>query len=145
MYESKTVENSSPASALLGHVLSVSGSRAALGLLPTGRSDQTDFRTTVGRLVRLQCGQSIVLGVLTEIKTTPTDALHYAVADVDLVGEITLAADGTQLFHRGVNTYPAIGDAASASEPQDRVLVGTGSTTPSCSSARWRAAISATA
>jgi DNA helicase HerA-like ATPase len=96
----------------LGHVLSVNGSRARLGLLAAARSELADKRMSVGRLVWLQCGASTVLGVLTELQTTANDPIHYALADVDLVGEITKTPSGALQFYRGVKSYPAIGDTA---------------------------------
>ena len=51
----------------LGHILSVSGSQASVGLLPIRQVSSDEARTTVGRLIRIECGRTLVLGVITDM------------------------------------------------------------------------------
>ena len=96
----------------LGRILSVSGSEALIGLRAATPGDPAG-RITVGRLIRIECGNTLVLGVVTEMELQNTQAARdqgfHATAQIDLVGEIKPAGAGLK-FNRGVTEYPAIGD-----------------------------------
>jgi len=92
---------------LLGSVLSCRGSQAHVGLVAEMP------RATVGKFVALKHAKGASVGMISEISASMPAGItkHYnAVAQVDLMGEITFAADGSIKFDRGVREYPAIGD-----------------------------------
>jgi hypothetical protein len=98
----------------LGHVLSVNGSHASVGILAANNLNSSGVRATVGRLLRIQSGQSRVIGVITNVSLQTIPAAreqgYYATADVDLMGEIE--AGEVARYRKGVAEYPTIGDAA---------------------------------
>ena len=92
---------------LLGSVLSCRGSQAHVGLVAEMP------RATVGKFVALKHAKGASVGMISEISAGMPAGItkHYnAVAQVDLMGEITFATDGSIRFDRGVREYPAIGD-----------------------------------
>ena len=97
----------------LGHVLAVNGPRSTIGLLA---SDGERLRSTVGKLLEIRSGTSLLIGVITDVSIeTPAIAReqgYNATAKVDLMGEIKQDQAGAMHFQRGVANYPAIGDAA---------------------------------
>ena len=100
----------------IGHVLSVNGSQASVGIMAAGRANSADLRATVGRFLGIMCGRSLLVGVITGI-SMETSALarekgYQATAQLDLMGEIKADKAGSARFHRGVAEYPAIGDSA---------------------------------
>jgi hypothetical protein len=102
----------------LGHILSVSGSRASVGILAASQADADDPRVTVGQFVVVRSGDSRLIGVITDVSLT-TIAIareqgYYATAELDLMGEIRNDPSGASYFQRGVTGYPAIGDPGRA-------------------------------
>jgi uncharacterized protein len=98
----------------LGRILSVNGSQAGIGLLaPVPNLD--DVRATVGKFVGIRCGQSCLVGVITDVSiqklAIAREQGYAASAQVDMMGEIKTSATGLR-FQRGVTDYPAIGDPA---------------------------------
>ena len=97
----------------IGHVLSVRGSEAKIGL-PAPWPDH-DTRATVGKFLSIRSGRQSLIGMITEVSAISSGetALDYrAVARVALMGEIISDNAGRSHFRRGVSDYPAIGDAA---------------------------------
>ena len=98
----------------LGHVISVNGSRASVGILATNDINCGDLRTTVGRLLRIRSGKSLIIGVITNVSLQTIPAAreqgYYATADVDLMGEIVTGEAAH--YRKGVSEYPIIGDTA---------------------------------
>jgi DNA helicase HerA-like ATPase len=74
-----------------------------------------DVRATVGKFVGIRCGQSRLIGVITDVSiqklAIAREQGYAASAQVDLMGEIKTSAPGLR-FQRGVTDYPAIGDPA---------------------------------
>src|ERR1700674_889912 len=105
---------SDPAGAPLGHVRSVSGSHPRIGLLMPGGHSLLQERTTVGRFVKIQTGNALLVAVVTDISMQESPIAreqgYQATARVDLLGEITQVAADRMRFRRGVSGYPAIGD-----------------------------------
>ena len=99
----------------VGRVISVSGSRAGVGILPMvdRRSHST---ATVGRFVGLRAGRSFIVAMVAEATAElPPGARAQGFETsihIDLMGEIRRDADGVGRFKRGVSEYPAIGDEA---------------------------------
>ena len=99
-----------------GHILSVNGSQATVGL-PAGSIDPSrDASVTVGKFVRIQRAKSLLIGMITEVTQDITAAAHdkgiRAAARLDMMGELKQRDDGAHYFQRGVTDYPAIGDPA---------------------------------
>jgi DNA helicase HerA-like ATPase len=96
----------------LGHVQSVSGSQATVGLLDSAMSGASRAGVTVGRFLKIQTSKSQLVGVITEVSVQNSLAANYcAIARVDLMGEI-VTSGATSVFRRGVAGYPTIRDAA---------------------------------
>jgi DNA helicase HerA-like ATPase len=106
---------SAPPVSPFGHVISVRGSSARIGILITPQMNQFEARATVGRFISIRCNRSHVIAMVTEVSCeglSPQDKeLYIATASVDLLGEINPTPNGER-FQRGVTIYPAIGDAA---------------------------------
>ncbi len=113
----------------LGRVICVNGSHASVGILATNDANSGDERTTVGRLLRIQSGKSLIIGVITNIslQSIPTvrEQGYYATADVDLMGEVVTGA--VAYYRKGVTEYPAIGDAATLLERHELQIIYGGS------------------
>jgi DNA helicase HerA-like ATPase len=99
---------------LAGHVLSVRGSEAQVGL--PSLSSNHEARATVGRFLAISAGERRLVGMVTEVSVNGRDGQHGGhcgpVARIDLMGEIHRDASGADSFRRGVSEYPAIGDTA---------------------------------
>ncbi len=107
-----SAERSTRSEKALGHVLSVRGSEARVGLpapVPIGEQ-----RATVGKFISIRCGFTVIVGMIAEVSATnPEDGAssgYPAVARVDLMGELVRDEHGAPRFARGVREYPAIGD-----------------------------------
>ena len=100
----------------LGRVISISGSQAQIGLLAASRLGGHDPRATVGKFIGIRAGRVLQVGMITEVTAQPPAVTreqgHYAVAQVDLMGEIKEGQSGKPHFVRGVREYPSIGDPA---------------------------------
>src|ERR1019366_10790772 len=98
----------------LGRVISVNGSQAIVGFLAGDGIDASDIRATVGKLLKIQSGKSLVVGMITKISLQTIRATreqgYYATADVNLVGEIETGENS--YYRKGVSEYPIIGDRA---------------------------------
>jgi DNA helicase HerA-like ATPase len=96
----------------LGHVHSVSGSQATVGLLNTALAGPNRAVITVGRFLKIQTAKSQLVGVITEVSIQNSLASNYAaIARVDLMGEI-ITSGTIATFRRGVSGYPTIRDTA---------------------------------
>ncbi|MBN9598601.1 MAG: ATP-binding protein [Afipia sp.] len=95
----------------LGRIISVRGSQARVGILPSPNMTPAAIRATVGQFFGIRTVQTTIVAIITEvtrenIDTTPD---YIAVASVDLLGEISPGAAAR--FQRGVTVYPTIDDA----------------------------------
>ena len=82
---------------------------------------------TVGSFLSIQRNKSQIIGLITDI-TSPvgmgaTALDDYATCQLDLLGEMKLDEDGKAHFQRGITEYPAIGDPARLTTPQELQLV----------------------
>jgi DNA helicase HerA-like ATPase len=109
----------------LGHVLSVRGSEAQVGL-PSPSIDDAS-RATVGRFLAIAAGKHRLIGMVTEVSVNSIDSSHGerygAVARIDLMGEIRQDISGTDCFRRGVTEYPAIGDTVAMLAKEELRLI----------------------
>src|SRR3954470_3519955 len=88
----------------IGHVLSVRGSEAKIGL--PAPWPEADARATVGKFLSIRAGHKSLIGMVTEVSATNTgDSLHdyRAIARLALMGEIAAGGDGRLSFRRGVS------------------------------------------
>jgi DNA helicase HerA-like ATPase len=99
-----------------GHILSVSGSQASVGLPAESIDPSREASITVGKFLRIQRAKSLLVGMVTEVTQDITAAAREhgfrAAARLDMMGEIKHRDDGAHYFQRGVTDYPAIGDPA---------------------------------
>jgi uncharacterized protein len=98
----------------LGHVHSVSGSQASIGLVSKRPGGLYGAGITVGKFVKIESGKALIVGVIAEVSIQASASVKeqdfHGMAHVDLMGEITGRDSGPILFRRGVTTYPTIGD-----------------------------------
>ena len=99
-----------------GHILSVSGSQASVGLPAESIDPKRDASITVGKFLRIERGRSLLIGMVTEVTQDIGQSAHEqgfrAAARLDMIGEIKRRDDGKPYFQRGVTDYPMIGDPA---------------------------------
>ena len=75
-----------------GKVVSVRGSCARVGLLPSSRLTPSTVRATVGRFVSIRTASSTIIAMITEVSSAniaETES-YIAIASVDLLGELGL-------------------------------------------------------
>jgi DNA helicase HerA-like ATPase len=111
----------------IGHVVSVRGSQATVGLSTPRAPDPSKVRSTVGKFLGIHAGDSLLVGVITNVSIdTPTstnECGYHSTADLDLVGEIKQPTTAQAQFQRGVTEYPAIGDPVLAIGTRELKLV----------------------
>ena len=100
-----------------GHILSVSGSQASVGLPAESIDPEREASITVGKFLRIQRAQVAAdrHGHRGDAGHRPQSAHEQgfrAAARLDMMGEIKQRDDGKPYFQRGVTDYPAIGDPA---------------------------------
>jgi len=109
---------------VLGHVHSVTGAQASIGLLSARGLHHAG--ATVGKFIKIHTGKALLIGVITDVSLLVSPNIgeqrYYGVAHVDLTGEIG-DRGGKIGFRRGVTDYPSIGDAASALTSNELRLV----------------------
>ncbi len=94
-----------------GRVVSVRGSQARIGLLPSSGVTPFTARATVGQFFGIRTATTTLIAIITEVSCEGIAAgeKYIAVASVDLLGEISHGPSGR--FQRGVTSYPTIGDS----------------------------------
>ena len=94
----------------LGRVSAINGSQATI-TIETGVPTFGDMaQVTVGRFMGIVTGETIVIGLVTEVseqQTFAAPATFRSIAMLDLIGEIR-----TTGFQRGVADYPSLGNPA---------------------------------
>ena len=109
---------------VLGHVHSVTGAQASIGLLSARGLHHAG--ATVGKFIKIHTGKALLIGVITDVSLLVSPNIgeqrYCGVAHVDLTGEIG-DRRGKIGFRRGVTDYPSIGDAASALTSNELRLV----------------------
>jgi DNA helicase HerA-like ATPase len=99
-----------------GHILSVSGSQAGVGLPVESLDPKSEASITVGKFLRIQRASCVLIGMVTEVSLETSSAAreqgYRATARLDMMGEIKRRDTGAPYFQRGITDYPAIGDPA---------------------------------
>ena len=108
---------------MLGRVIALGGSQATVGLF-VGREALGGADATVGKFLGILGTRSVTVGLITEISEHSPGEGHpyFAVARIDLVGEIT-ALGGDLRFQRGVTDYPTIGAGAALMTDRELKLI----------------------
>ncbi|HEV2000369.1 MAG TPA: DUF87 domain-containing protein [Xanthobacteraceae bacterium] len=108
-------------------MLSVTGSKAGIGLLLPGSSVPENARATVAKFVMIRSGRSVLVGLITDVSlqvsTAAREQGYQATALIDLMGEFKVDESGSARFTRGVTRYPAIGDPAAVITTRELQLI----------------------
>jgi DNA helicase HerA-like ATPase len=111
----------------LGHVISIRGSQASVGLPSAPPQGAEEMRATVGKFLGICAGKSLLTGLITDVSLRADQSApgtgDVAVAQLELIGEICNHETASPHFQRGVTTYPAIGDAAIFIGPRELRLI----------------------
>lgn len=105
-----------PGDRLLGHVVACSGARATIAAIIEGGATDLTERWSVGRLISISVGRNRVVALVDSMQT---DNKHWASGvdnifrvEVELLGEVAVAEDGTESFSSGISVYPHLGAIA---------------------------------
>lgn len=117
---------SNAANPILGHVIDTDGVRAicslrrdALVSTRVGVSHEKLAATSIGGIVKITVGDFLLIGSLGELKVDRSNS-ELVLAEIEFMGEGTLAADGTLAsFRRGISIYPHPGDPLRLAEQAD--------------------------
>ena len=102
----------------LGHVVSVSGSRAIVAIGSGAGTHRRDDPLSVGKLLTIEAGRSRSVALIYEMEAGGPSQPDMMLARVELLGEIRPAGEsGTAYFDRGIRTYPSVGCAAFEIDP----------------------------
>src|SRR5580658_2619446 len=116
-----------PQAKTLGHVISVRGSQASVGIPADSQQTPEEKRATVGKFLGVRAGKSLLIGLIADVSLgadpTRSDNNRLALAQLDLIGEIHNHGTPAAKFERGVSTYPAIGDAVTAIGSEELALI----------------------
>jgi DNA helicase HerA-like ATPase len=98
----------------LGRITGITGSGAIARLFKeTQEGASEDEHLTIGRLVGIEGGSSLIVGVVARVSLSPPPAedpdAGGLVADIDFMGEIKKYAAADASFQRGISNYPTIG------------------------------------
>ncbi len=102
--------------AVFGHITALTGSGARAHLETSAlEAGDEDTRLTIGRLVGIRIGHSLVVGVIARMDSSSDDGDEAArlFADIDFMGEIRDYDTDRASFQRGISNYPTIGDPVS--------------------------------
>jgi DNA helicase HerA-like ATPase len=107
----------------VGHVMSVRGSQASMGLPAESEDTPEEARVTVGKFLGVRSGKSLVVGLVANVATGTGTRRNLTRAWLDLIGEIRNYETSSAKFERGVSTYPAIGDRVTTVGSEELGLV----------------------
>jgi hypothetical protein len=98
----------------LGRITAISGSGAHARLLAAAIAEtMEETRLTIGRLVGISVGASLVVGVVARMSVSPPEPgaedASALVAEIDFMGEIRHYGSERASFQRGISNYPIIG------------------------------------
>jgi uncharacterized protein len=107
----------------VGHVRSVRGSQASVGLLIESVDAPEEARVSVGKFLGVRAGKSLLVGLIANVASGAGKKPGAARARLDLIGEISNHETPSAKFERGVSTYPAIGDRVTTVGSEELGLV----------------------
>lgn len=106
--------------------MSCRGSEAQIAIADQQPQSRTT-RATIGTAIAIQSDDVRLIGMISQVsarRPEPGEAPnHYAVANVDLIGEISRGPSGASSFQRGVRRYPAIGEKVTTISRNDLSLI----------------------
>ncbi|GAB4149143.1 MAG: DUF87 domain-containing protein [Sphingomonadales bacterium] len=108
--------------ACLGRVVCISGSQLIVALDKQQQQDTAPQQALrKGCLVRMFGPRSAIYGIVTGLNIPmPAEDAEVALAEIDLVGEVIIDADGQERpFTRGIGAHPALGDFVFATSAKD--------------------------
>jgi hypothetical protein len=111
----------------LGRVTAINGSQATIVIEAAVATNGDAVHVTVGRFMGIINGDSVVIGLVTEVseqQTSQQPASYRSIARLDLIGEIH-GVSGAQ-FQRGVANYPTIGNPAVLVDERELRLIYSG-------------------
>ena len=114
-----------PGSRILGKVIAVDGAYATLmSYVVDSSQEPTDF-WTVGRLITIHTVDGRVVGLVYKINASDKgwQERNNIEVHVELVGEIRQLPDGTDVFSRGIITYPPLGSIAHQIRANDLTVI----------------------
>lgn len=107
------IERSPLRAASLGHVVSVSGSRAVIAVNSNVLSQHRSDPLSVGKLLMIEAGRSRSVALIYEAEAGGPSQPDVMLARVELLGEIRPGEKGEKpYFDRGIRTYPSVGAPA---------------------------------
>ena len=111
----------------LGRIETVNGSGATARLLKTVVAANDQDMLTIGRLVGIRVGTSLVVASVTSMTVNMPEADDeeggHLVAAVHFMGEIKAYRTPEASFQRGVSNYPTIGDVVSRLQTDDIAVI----------------------
>ncbi len=95
----------------IGAVTGITGSSAVIRMRGHQAAAPGDGeRTTIGRLVGIDVGSSLVVGTIVRMRAASEgESAGDLVADVDFMGEVREYGTARASFQRGISSYPAVG------------------------------------
>lgn len=106
----------------IGRVVAVSGAQIVAALDYTGPGSRSEPRVEKGHLVKIRLPATLAFGMVSGLSIpVPGDEGEIRLAELVLLGECPLTADGTGPFRRGLSAYPALGDRVLETGPEDLV------------------------
>ena len=119
-------QTSPPSVKLVGRISSVRGSQANVALAAAPPQLPNSSNVTVGKYLGIAAHNSLIVGVITDVAMVETGlpSQHAsAVAQLDLIGEISKTETESARFRREVTNYPAIGAAVVAIQSRELGLI----------------------
>ncbi len=105
--------------ASLGHVVSVSGSRAVIAVNTAACSKDRADPLSVGKLLTIEAGSSRSVALIYEAEAGGESRPDVMLARVELLGEVRPGTDDAKAyFDRGIRTYPPVGATAHEIDPE---------------------------
>jgi DNA helicase HerA-like ATPase len=111
---------------VLGRITGLTGSGAEARLEHAAIEDaDEESRLTIGRLVGIRIGHSLVVGVIARMNSAGEDgeAGGSLAAGIDFMGEIRNYGTDKASFQRGISNYPTIGNPVSRLDHDDVAVI----------------------
>ena len=109
----------------LGRIVSSTGAQV-ISLIEGGEVDRS--KVQMGQLVKAQLERSIVYGIISSLNipmpASDDETRELKLAQVDLIGEVTISAEGeSSKFRRGITVMPTLDDRLSFADHRDIEVV----------------------
>ena len=105
-----------PGNRFLGRVVACNGSRATIAAIAEGGGTDLTELWSVGRLISITVGRNRVVALAYSMQTGTKDwgegEDNTFLIEVELLGEVHVGDDGSELFSTGISRYPYLGAIA---------------------------------